>query len=137
VGALAMFVLDPDRGRYRRNVTRDRLAGTARRGGADIERAGRRVSAEAYGARQTIAHRDRDAPPENDAVLAQKVMSKLFRDPKIPKDRINIDTVDGVVYLRGQVDRPDQINDIEARVSRIDGVRKVENLLHLAGTPAR
>jgi hypothetical protein len=136
-GAFAMFFLDPDRGRSRRSVTRDRLAGAARRSSVKIERVGRRVSAETYGARQKIAHLDRDAPPENDAVLAQKVMSELFRDPKIPKGKISIDASDGVVYLRGQADHPDEINDIGERVSRIDGVREVKNLLHLPGTPAR
>jgi osmotically-inducible protein OsmY len=137
VGALAMFFLDPDRGAYRRNQTRDRFAGTARRGGAEIGRTGRRAAAEAYGATQKITHLDRDQPPENDVVLAQKVMSELFRDRDIPKGDINVDAVNGVVSLRGQVQRPDQINEIESRVRGIDGVLDVENLLHLPGTPAR
>jgi osmotically-inducible protein OsmY len=137
VGALAMFFLDPDRGAYRRNQTKDRFAGTARRGGAELGRTSRRVAADVYGVKQKIAHLDRDEPPENDAVLAQKVMSELFRDRDIPKGDINVDAVNGVVSLRGQVRRPGQINEIESRVRRIDGVLEVENLLHLPGTPAR
>ncbi|HEV8230422.1 MAG TPA: BON domain-containing protein [Candidatus Limnocylindria bacterium] len=137
VGALAMFFLDPERGRYRRNVTRDRFAGSARDASDELERAGKRVAAEAYGAKQKLTHLNSEEPPENDAVLKHKVMSELFRDPDIPKGDINIDAVDGVVHLRGQVDRPDQINDIEERVRRINGVREVENLLHQPGTPAR
>ena len=137
VGALAMYFLDPERGTYRRNVARDRFAGSLRQGGEDLARTGRRVGAEAYGLQQKMTHLDKDTPPANDSVLAQKVMSELFRDQDIPKGQINIDAVDGVVYLRGQVKRPDMIEHIESRVRRIGGVRDVMNLLHLPGTPAR
>lgn len=136
VGAVAMFFLDPDRGAYRRNVARDRFAGSVRQGGQDLERTGKRVAAEAYGVRQKLTHLDKDAPPENDAQLAQKVMSELFRDQDVPKGQINIDAVDGVVFLRGQVRRPDMIEHIESRVRRIAGVRDVKNLLHQPGAPA-
>jgi osmotically-inducible protein OsmY len=136
VGAAAMFFLDPDRGRYRRSVARDRFAGSVRQGGSDLGRAGRRVASEAYGLQQKVAHLDNDAPPENDAVLAQKVMSELFRDQDIPKGQINVNAVDGVVYLRGQVKRPDMIEHIESRVRKIDGVHDVRNMLHQPGTSA-
>ncbi|HKY51918.1 MAG TPA: hypothetical protein VJP45_11740 [Candidatus Limnocylindria bacterium] len=72
VGALAMFFLDPERGTYRRNVTRDRFLGSLREGGDEIGRAGRRIGSEAYGVQQKVTHLDKDAPPENDALLAQK-----------------------------------------------------------------
>jgi len=137
VGALAMFFLDPERGSYRRNVTRDRLAGTVRRSGARAERIGRRVASDAYGVREKVTHLDRDDAPPSDAALTQKVMTELFRDSDIPKGHINIDSLDGIVTLRGQVELPDQIRHIESRVRRIDGVRDVENLLHQPGTPAR
>ncbi len=48
-----------------------------------------------------------------------------------------MNAVGGVVYLRGQVDRPDIITDIEARVRRIGGVEHVGNLPYTHGTPAR
>jgi osmotically-inducible protein OsmY len=136
IGALSAFYLDPDRGAYRRNVTRDRLGGMARRNANQIERATRRVSADVYGAKQKITNLDQDEPPANDSALAQKVMSELFRDADVPKGDINVNVADGVVYLRGQVERPDQIKDIEKKVSRIGGVVAVENMLHLADTPA-
>jgi hypothetical protein len=41
-----------------------------------------------------------------------------------------------VVYLRGEVKRPDQIKDLEARARTIPEVRGVENLLHLPKTPS-
>jgi hypothetical protein len=54
----------------------------------------------------------------------------------VPKGNVNIAAQDGVVVLRGQVERPDQIESLEARVRKVHGVRDVENLLHLPDTPA-
>ena len=42
-----------------------------------------------------------------------------------------------MIVLRGQLERPEQTNAVEAAVRRVPGVRDVENLLHLPGTPAR
>ena len=61
----------------------------------------------------------------------------MFRDPDIPKGRININAEGGVIVLRGELERPEQINAVEAAVRRVAGVRDVENLLHLPGTPAQ
>jgi osmotically-inducible protein OsmY len=56
----------------------------------------------------------------------------------VPKGSVNINVErDGVVVLRGEVQRPEQMAGIEARVRSIPGVRDVENLLHQPGTPAR
>jgi osmotically-inducible protein OsmY len=49
---------------------------------------------------------------------------------------INVER-EGVVVLRGQVQRDEIIRDVEARVRRVAGVRDVENLMHLPGTPVR
>ena len=136
VGAVTMFFLDPDRGAHRRNVTRDRLAGTTRDAADDVRRAARRVGAEAYGAKEKVVHLASEQPPESDEVLTHKIESEVFRDREIPKGDINVNCVDGVVFLRGQVDRPDLIELIETRVRRVYGVRDIENLLHLPGSPA-
>ena len=45
--------------------------------------------------------------------------------------------VDGVVWLRGEVKRPEQIKAIETTVRGIPEVQDVENLLHLPKTPAK
>ncbi len=133
LGALTMFFLDPDRGTYRRNLTRDRVAGSGPDVAGDLGRAGRKVAADAYGVKQKIVNLDRDDVPPNDETLAHKVESEIFRDQDVPKGDVNVNVVDGVVYLRGQVDRPDHIELLAARARRIDGVLGVENLLHLPG----
>ena len=69
----------------------------------------------------------------DDATLVDKVESIVFRDRDVPKGRININAEKGVVFLRGEVDRPELVDALEARVRKVRGVRGVENLLH---TPA-
>ena len=64
--------------------------------------------------------------------LAHKVESILFRNRDVPKGQININAEEGVVFLRGQVDRPELVGELEARVRAVKGVRAVENLLHLS-----
>ncbi|MGH2379253.1 MAG: BON domain-containing protein [Candidatus Limnocylindria bacterium] len=137
-GLVAMYFLDPDRGRRRRALVRDRAAGTVRRASAAGERVQRRVASDAYGVGRKMSHAGTaEEEPPNDATLAQKVMTELFRDPAIPKGSININAENGVVQLRGQVGRPEEILEIEGRARRVTGVLDVENLLHLPGTPAR
>jgi hypothetical protein len=133
VGALAAYFLDPDRGRSRRAQTRDRLAGMIRRASERLARTSRYVTATAGGKARALTHSGNgsgEAP--NDAVLAHRVESELFRDPKVPKGRLNVNAEHGVVYLRGVTDTPDQIRALEDQTRRIDGVRDVRNLLKTA-----
>jgi osmotically-inducible protein OsmY len=44
--------------------------------------------------------------------------------------------VKAVVTLRGQVDTPDLIEELERQTRKVTGVRDVENLLHTPDTPA-
>ena len=74
--------------------------------------------------------------PPNDATLVQRVESQIMRGQEVPKGAININAEDGVVVLRGELDRPEQIRDLEGAARHVKGVRGVRNLLHLHGTPA-
>jgi osmotically-inducible protein OsmY len=132
-GALAYF-FDPENGRRRRKTTLDRAAGLVRKGSKRAERAGRAVESEAYGLRQKATHfREEEKPQPDDTTLARKVESEIFRDPSVPKGQINVNAEDGVVYLRGEVERADLIQELEQAVRKIQGVRGVENLLHVPG----
>jgi BON domain len=70
-----------------------------------------------------------------DATLVDRVESQLFRDDDVPKGDINVDAADGVVTLRGEVDAA-MIEEIGVRAAAVEGVTRVENLLHPPGTPA-
>ncbi|MDP8956232.1 MAG: BON domain-containing protein [Actinomycetota bacterium] len=137
LGAAATYFFDPDRGRTRRIRAKDQTLATFRRIGRRTERLRRATEAETYGLWQKATHRTPADPEPDDATLAHKVESEIFGDPNIPKGKINVNAEDGVVVLRGELDHPEDINSLEARVQKIPGVVDVRNLLHLPGTPAQ
>ena len=136
VGAALAYLFDPDRGKARRNVLVDRTTAVFRRTGRRAERLSRRVGAGAYGLRQKATHIGSERPPENDQTLTDKVRSEVFTPRGFPKDRVVVNAENGVVFLRGEVDHPEQIEEIEREVRGIVGVVDVKNLLHLPGVPA-
>jgi hypothetical protein len=136
VGAAVAFFLDPQRGRARRKKAVDRVSGAVRRTTRRTARFGRHIASDSRGLAQRLRARGEGRMPETDTVLVSKVQSEVLGDPDVPKGSVNVNAADGVVVLRGQVDRPDQIRKLENAVRKIDGVVDVENLLHLAGTPA-
>ena len=68
--------------------------------------------------------------------IARKVESTVFRGADRPKDKVDVNVVDGEVYLRGEVKTPDLINTLEEETRQIPEVKQVHNLLHLPNTPA-
>jgi hyperosmotically inducible periplasmic protein len=135
-GAAAAFFLDPANGKRRRHVARDWIAARFRRAGGVAARAGRSAGAQSYGAWRSATHPTEGGLPENDATLTHKVESEVLGYVGIPSGRVNVNAEFGVVTLRGAVDRPEQIDEIERRTRRVNGVRDVQNLLHLSGTSA-
>ena len=138
VGAGLAYFLDPNNGRRRRNMARDRTAALFRRLARRGQRAGRAAAAEAYGVSQKVAHlREEEKPQPDDVTLARKVESEIFRDPDVPKGQIDVNAENGVVVLRGEAPTTDIIDDLVAKTRQVQGVREVENLLHLPGEPAQ
>ena len=137
VGAGLMYALDPQAGRRRRTLAGDRGAALARRSVRRSSHLAARARSEAFGRVARFQHRRRsDQPAPNDAVLADRVRSQLPRDPALHRHALNINAENGVVVLRGVVDRPEQIRALVEAVSKVSGVRRVESYLHLPNTPA-
>lgn len=134
-GAAAAYYLDPDRGKSRRATTRDRLAGGLRRVSRRGGRLKRRVESDAEGFVERVRRSD-SSPPPNDVTLAHKVESEILGRPDVPKGSIIVGAADGIVTIRGSVKDPGLIEDLGRQVEEIPGVRGVENLLHMVGTPA-
>jgi osmotically-inducible protein OsmY len=135
VAALTYF-FDPQDGARRRNMTRDRALSFFRQGGRKAGRAGRAVTSEAHGLKQKATHLKEESKPQpDDITLARKVETEIFRGADVPKGKINVNAEGGIVFLRGEVDDPDLIKDLEKAARKVQGVREVENLLHAAGTP--
>ena len=136
LGAAITYFFDPQNGRRRRAMLRDRSAGFVRQSGRSTARAGRAVAAEAYGVSQKAQHLKEEPKEFDDATLAQKVQSEIFRDADVPKGQINVNAEDGIVVLRGEVEQPELIEELVERTRKVQGVRDVQNLLHLPGAPA-
>ncbi len=136
-GAALVYFLDPDQGARRRSMARDRVAALVRRGWRRGETAGRYAASEAQGVVERARHpQSSQEPPPDDNTLARKVETEIFRPEDVPKGSVNVNAVDGVVSLRGEVDDPDMIRRLEEETRKIPGVVDVENLLHPPGTPA-
>jgi osmotically-inducible protein OsmY len=124
--------------RRRRRQLRDRLSALWHRGLRRAERAKRGAVSEVYGLTQKATHlREKPKPQPNDATLKAKVETTLFRDADSPKGTVSVSAEEGIVQLRGEVDRPELIADLEHTVRSVQGVRDVENLLHLPGQEAK
>jgi hypothetical protein len=83
------------------------------------------------------ARRPPQPKPLDDATITGKVETTLFRDDAVDKGKIDVNTVDAVVWLRGEAKTPEQIKALEAQALAIPEVKGVENLLHLPKTPAQ
>lgn len=119
------------------NQVIERGAGIVRHNVRLAERLTLRVVGDTYGLAQRVQHRR--PPPKigmDDVTLARKVETTLFRDDGALKSSINVNVVDGLVWLRGEVRRTDEIQTLEALTRAIPEVHGVENLLHLRKTPA-
>jgi osmotically-inducible protein OsmY len=135
IGAGLMFFLDPQAGRRRRKTVVDRAGGMFRRTSRTTQQAGQAVASQAYGVTQKVTHMKEEEKELDDVTLARKVESEIFRDADAPKGQVNVDVVDGIVTLRGEVEE-DMIKDLESAARKVGGVKDVENLLHGPGTPA-
>jgi osmotically-inducible protein OsmY len=137
VGALLAFFLDARQGRRRRKELADRAAALVRRTARRGRRLARGAAAEAYGVGKKATHlREQPKEQPNDATLTAKVESEVFREAGMPKGQVDVNAENGVVILRGEVDRPELIEELERKTRKVHGVHDVENLLHLPGTDA-
>ena len=66
----------------------------------------------------------------DDVTLSRKVESIAFREAGTPKGHVSVNAERGVVFLRGQLDSPDQIEALVDAAGAVDGVKEVKNLLH-------
>jgi osmotically-inducible protein OsmY len=117
IGAALVYFFDRQQGAKRRAMARDKVLSLFHK-----------ASSGTSGLEQP---KDLD-----DQTLKAKVESEVFRPADAPTDDVDVNVENGVVYLRGQVDQPELIQDLEQRVRGVHGVREVENLLRVPGAEA-
>ena len=133
-GAIAAFLLDPSRGRGRRARLIDQGAATIRRTVRQSGRAIRTARATASGGLAAATHAASAGTADlDDAALAAKVETQLFRDPAVPKGSINVNVERGIVVLRGEVPDAEMRDRLASEAGLIGGIWSVHNLLHLPG----
>jgi osmotically-inducible protein OsmY len=137
MGAIAeYFVLDRRHATRRRHIVRERGMAIARRRSRAAVRRARYLEGVAEG----VAHRAVHAVPGrngqtealDDVSLARKVESVAFREAGVSKAHVSVNAENGVVYLRGRLESDREIEDLVRAAGTVEGVARVENMLHPA-----
>ena len=66
-----------------------------------------------------------------DAKISEEVRNLLAQSPAFGANQINVQTVHGLVYLRGLVSTPALIGEAEGIAQQVPGVTDVRNLLYI------
>jgi osmotically-inducible protein OsmY len=130
IGAAAAYLLDPERGRTRRARIADQTAAAGRRLVHRGRQLARLQAGRLSGRVAEVRHIADVQPVLDDASLAQKLETKLFRSAKVPKGSININVEQGVAVLRGEVADAELRGELEAVALRVPGIGAVRKLLH-------
>jgi uncharacterized membrane protein len=133
IGAAAMYVLDPDRGRRRRALAADKLvlAWHQVRDGADVT--ARDLANRARGITHELRAGFRGTEAD-DVVLEERVRSRLGRLVSHPS-AIEVRAEDGTVRLSGPVLKA-EVDHLIDGVRSIRGVREVKDQLEVHNQPA-
>jgi hypothetical protein len=137
MGAIAQyFVFDRRHAPRRRHITRERGIAIARRRSRAAVRRARYLEGVAEGVAHRAAHavpgRDGRREALDDVSLARKVESVAFREAGVSKAHVSVNAENGVVYLRGRLESEREIEDLVRAAAAVEGVARIENMLHPA-----
>lgn len=132
--AATMYYFDPDTGRRRRAMLRDRIVGLAHDAERELRGEIRYAGDRAHGVLAT-GHLDRETerPPTTDAQLRDRVRSRLGHWVSHP-GAVEVTAQDGVVRLTGGVLAAEQ-DGLLLRVRDMAGVKRVINALTAHESP--
>jgi osmotically-inducible protein OsmY len=125
-GAMVMYMLDPNNGRRRRALVRDKAVAA----GHDVERLARGTSRQTANRLRGMAAKVRarvQHPRLDDDQLRDHIRSKLGHALRHPA-RVEVDVDHGHVVLKGTAD-PVETEHLVATISKMQGVHGVENRL--------
>lgn len=132
-GAGLMFILDPDRGRRRQALMRDKRVRLSRKTREFAGSTSRDVRNRAKGLGAVLKSWIEPASPVPDHIVAERVRSKLGMYSRHPS-AIDVHVTDGVVTLSGPVLK-DEIDSICSAMARVPGVMRISNLLEPHESP--
>jgi osmotically-inducible protein OsmY len=122
-----------DRGETQQRTAGQKIDSATSRAEQKIESAKNDMSQGAAEAKRDMKQATDDAKNAvSDATITASVNAKLAGDKELSALRINVDTVDGRVALRGNAPTPSARDRATQLASSVDGVRSVENQLVIA-----
>ena len=128
LGAVLMYFFDPDRGKSRRALCRDKVEAAGNKVGSYAEKMSREVSNRAHEivaeTKSLFAHEE-----VTDETLVDRVRSKLGHHP-IDIGAVDIQATNGAVILSGSVTASESLELLKA-ARRVRGVSRVENQLRV------
>jgi uncharacterized membrane protein len=126
IGAALMYMFDPDRGKRRRALVRDKLASAANKTPDAIGATARDLSNRAEGLASQVASLF-SSNEVTDEVLVQRVRSKMGRVISHPH-AIQVKADHGRVTLSGPI-LAHEVSDLLLTVSTVSGVTEIDNQL--------
>lgn len=126
LGTGLMFLLDPDRGKRRRALLRDKCVWSARKTGEAAQVTARDIRNRAQGIASSIQSSFNSEPVDN-AKLMERVRSKLGRVVSHPH-AIDVSAQNGRITLSGPI-LTEEVPYLLACVNRVSGVNEVVNHL--------
>lgn len=126
VGAALMYFFDPDRGRRRRALVRDKVEAAGNKASDYAEKMGRDFRNRAYGMVEETKALFRNEEVTDD-VLSDRVRAKLGRYP-VHIGAIEVSAQDGVVTLTGPI-LADELPTVLRAARFVRGVKDVDNQL--------
>ena len=90
---------------------------------ADVRAAGEQAKQSAAGAMDSVANKAQDA------AITTSVNAALAKDPQLSALRINVDTANGAVALRGTAPDAQSRDRATTLAQRVEGVKSVDNQL--------
>lgn len=67
----------------------------------------------------------------DDAWIHTKIVAKLIANTTTPERKINVDVVDNIVTLRGDVETPEEKTEAERVAKETEGVKQVKNQIRV------
>jgi BON domain len=125
-GAGAAYFFDPETGKRRRHVARDRSLKALRhlqRGGVKkVKLVGGHARGIAAIGRRAVS---RNAVAVDDETVAQRIRSDALRDLRLSTKDIDVRVEDGFATLRGSIATIDDADRLVSRVRKVPGVKDV------------
>jgi osmotically-inducible protein OsmY len=133
VGAGLAYMFDPQSGKRRRHVLRDRSRALLRRIGRRSAGKAKYVAGHAEGVVAEVAGAvSGQGEDADDATVKDRILSQAFREAGVNAGDVAVDVSDGIATLRGTLGSVDLVHDLVERVRAVPGVRTVTPRLEVS-----